>query len=102
MRAKKVSLNFDLEYFQAKRKKYEEDLNYIKTRIKEMFKCESIEEIDKAVSMAEEFMQEYDSSNLFYLDAIKKELNELNHLIYKEKQQYEEIQEEKRTNLKGM
>lgn len=93
--SKKESLNLDLEYIRDRRKRYEEDLNYIKIRIKEMFKCESIEEIDKAVVMAEQFMQKYDLSNSFYLSEIKNKLTKLNSLIYEEQQKHEEIQEER-------
>lgn len=100
--SKKESLNFDLKYIQSRRKWYEEDLEYIKIKIKEKFKCESIEEIDKAVAMAEQFMQKYDLSNLFYLSKIKDKLNELNSLIYEEQQKYEEIQEEKETISREM
>lgn len=100
--SKKESLNLDLEYIQSRRKRYEEDLEYIKIKIKEMFKCESIEEIDKAVAMAEQFMQKYDSSNLFYLNEIKNKLDKLNSLIYGQQQKYEQIQEEKKTISRGM
>lgn len=94
---KKESLNIDLEYVQSRKKVYKEELEFIKIKVKELFKCEKIEEIDRAVAMAEQFMQNYDSSNSFYLGEIKNKLNELNSLIYQEQQKYEKLQEEKET-----
>lgn len=93
--SKKECLNIDLDYVQSRKKAYEEDLESVKSKIKEYFKCESIEEIDKAVAMAEQFMKNYDSSNSFYLSEIKNKLNNLNSLIYEQQQKYEQIQEEK-------
>ena len=100
--SKKESLNLDLEYIQSRRKTYEEELDSIKIRIREKFQCESIEEIDEAVARAEQFMQEYDSSNAFYLSEINKKLEKLDSLISKEQQKYKEIQGERKAVSRNM
>lgn len=97
LETRKNSLEFELEQIQSNKKNYEEQLISIKSKIKEDFICNSIEEIDKTVAIAEQFIQNYDFFNPYYLKEIKNKLNKLNMFICEQQQKYNKIQEEKST-----
>lgn len=76
-----LTLEYDLETTNRKLKKFQSlksqhtlMLNQLKSKIFELFKCDSVELIDKAIEEAEQFMKNYDKLNSYRLSIVNEKL----------------------------
>lgn len=95
---KKESVELKLSLSQADKNKLNDQLNTFKTKIKEYYKCDDIDEIDLAISKAEEFINKYDNANQYYITQLSMQLEELETKIINKQKNLDAIEEEK-TNI---
>lgn len=91
-----------MNYTQSEQQNLHNQVSIIKTNLNNYFKCNSIEEIDIALSKAEEFIKQYDNSNLHILLNLKIKLEELNNTILNQQNNLEELLNEKEMISKKM
>lgn len=102
LETKRDIIELDLNYTQSEQQNLHNQVSIIKTNLNNYFKCNSIEEIDIAISKAEEFIKQYDNSNLHILLNLKIKLEELNNTILNQQNNLEELLNEKEMISKKM
>lgn len=99
---KKDSVEFNFSFAQSDKNRLYEELDTLKSKIKDYFKCESIDEIDLVISKAENFINQYDRSNQYYLAQLNIQLEELSNMIINQQSDLSEIKEEKEIISRNM
>lgn len=99
--SRKKGIESDLDDVQLDKVNLSQQLETLKAKIKDYFKCDSIEEISSIVLEAKEFMDNYDGHNKDELARLKEELEELNVRISEQKNELDSISEERVLISKG-
>lgn len=84
----------ELSYVQLEKMRFYDELDVLKKKIRDKFKCESIDEIELVISDAEKVVSQYDLMNEYYLRNLKIRLEELTNHIIKEQSILNGVQEE--------
>lgn len=87
----------DLRIVQDHRNALYEQLERLKTNMREKFRCNTVNEIDVSIVQAEEFMEQYDTMNAYYLKQIKDKLEQINRRMINNQNNLDYLQEEKTT-----
>lgn len=102
LQSKKDKLEQNLNFIQSDKKQLDEQLATLKSKIKNYFKCESIDEIDLSISKAEDFMKKYDNFNQSCLIQLNCQLEKLANSIINQQTNLNDIQEEKEIISRNM
>lgn len=95
LESKIQDVELSLKFIQSDKKLLLEQLDTLKNKINEHFKCDSIDKLDFAILEAENFIKQYDNMNQYYLSQLENKLMEIANMIEKQRSRMVIIQREK-------
>lgn len=88
-------IELSLGFIQADKKTLLEQLDTLKNKMIEYYRCDSIEKVDLVILEAERFNEQYDSMNKYYLSQLGIKIKELANIISKQQNRIVIINREK-------
>lgn len=97
LEVKKIIIESDLKLTRTDKKQLYEQIDTLQAKVKNYFKCESVDEIDLVILKAKEVVNNHDISNSYYLSELKIRLEKLTNMIMYQQGILNDIEKEKMT-----